>query len=66
MTMSVAAESSDHCAPISPSWVKRTRPAVSGRLLSLLVMISGHRNSFQCQATDESPKAISVGTAGGR
>ncbi|MCD6476253.1 MAG: hypothetical protein J7K85_08370 [Anaerolineaceae bacterium] len=43
ITMSVAAESSDHCAPISLSWVKRTSPAVSGRLLSLLVIISGQR-----------------------
>ena len=54
-TKRVAALRSDHCAPISPSWVKRTRPAVSGRAASLLVTIKGQWNTFQCQATDDRP-----------
>jgi len=62
----VAAVSNDHCAPISPSCVNRTRPAVRGRLSSLLVTTSGHRNSFQCQITEESPNAIITGVDGGR
>ena len=65
-TIRVAAVSSDHWAPISPSWVNLTNPAVSGLLFSLMVIIKGQRNSFQCQVAEERPKAINDGIEGGK
>ena len=43
---SVAAQVSDHRAPISLAWAKIARPTVSRRLAGLLMTISGHRKLF--------------------
>ncbi len=66
ITIMVAAASRDHWAPISPSCVNLTRPAVRGLLLVELVIIRGHRNSFQCHVMEESANAVRVGIEGGR
>jgi hypothetical protein len=65
-TIRVGAVSRDHWAPILPSWVNRTNPAISGLLFSLLVIIKGQRNSFQCQVAEERQKAINEGIEGGK
>ena len=62
ITITVAAERSAHWAPISPICVNLTSPAVNGLALSDFVIISGHRNSFQCQLIDDIPNAVMVET----
>ena len=66
ITIKVAAVSSDHCAPISPNWVKRTRPAVSGRLLSLLVTIKRPQEFVPVPGHRRQPKGDQRWHDGGR